>query len=170
MTIKVRCPNGHLLQVKEKHAEKTVACPRCSAPVKVSHPRQDDPPKRQAEKVAQPETGHSFMPLFHYRHLKVRKEEDLILVQFIKSSIIDERTIQETAEELLSLARQGKYNMVVSFSGMTIVLSSLLSRLVTLQKQLEPEGRQLRLSNVSKQLREVLAAAKLDQVLHIEKG
>jgi len=110
------------------------------------------------------------MPLFHYRHLKVRKEDDLILVQFIKPSIIDERTIQETAEELLSLARQGKYNMVVSFSGMAIVLSSLLSRLVTLQKQLEPEGRQLRLSNVSKQLREVLTAAKLDQVLHIERG
>ena len=35
MLIEVRCPNGHLLHVKEKHAGKTGACPRCSAPVRV---------------------------------------------------------------------------------------------------------------------------------------
>jgi anti-anti-sigma factor len=35
MLIEVRCPNGHLLHVKEKHAGKMGACPRCSAPVRV---------------------------------------------------------------------------------------------------------------------------------------
>jgi anti-anti-sigma factor len=35
MLIEVRCPNGHLLHVKEKHAGKIGACPRCSAPVRV---------------------------------------------------------------------------------------------------------------------------------------
>ena len=35
MLIEVRCPNGHVLHVKEKHAGKIGACPRCSAPVRV---------------------------------------------------------------------------------------------------------------------------------------
>ena len=35
MLIEVQCPNGHLLHVKDKHAGKMGACPRCAAPVKV---------------------------------------------------------------------------------------------------------------------------------------
>jgi anti-anti-sigma regulatory factor len=42
--------------------------------------------------------------------------------------------------------------------------------MVTLQKKLESEGRQLRLCNVGKEVREVLAVTKLDQVLHIGNG
>jgi hypothetical protein len=35
MSITVTCPNGHSLQAKEKHAGKTVQCPKCRAPVSV---------------------------------------------------------------------------------------------------------------------------------------
>ena len=35
MLIEVRCPNGHVLHVKEKHAGKIGACPHCSTPVRV---------------------------------------------------------------------------------------------------------------------------------------
>jgi hypothetical protein len=35
MPIEVRCPNGHVLHVREKYAGRIGACPRCSAPIKV---------------------------------------------------------------------------------------------------------------------------------------
>jgi anti-anti-sigma factor len=46
MLIEVRCPNGHVLHVKEKYAGKMGACPQCSAPVRVplaGEVHRDDP-------------------------------------------------------------------------------------------------------------------------------
>jgi hypothetical protein len=57
MTIEVRCPNGHLLQVDEKHRGKFGRCPRCHVRVRVPRRRvsEDDilsilgcPPNRSA--------------------------------------------------------------------------------------------------------------------------
>ena len=178
MVIKVRCPNGHLLKVKEKHAGRMGACPRCSAPVRVPRPGQidrDEPLavplvfQQRGEKLAPRETGRTWT--FTYRHLEVRKGEDLIVVQLVKPRIVDERTVEETVEELFDVAsRDNSPVLAVSFSEVVIVLSSILRRLVTLQRKLEAEGRQLRLCNVGNELREVLAATKLGQVLHIEGG
>jgi len=38
MAIEVRCPNGHLLKVKDKYAGQRGLCPRCKARVQVPHP------------------------------------------------------------------------------------------------------------------------------------
>jgi TPP-dependent indolepyruvate ferredoxin oxidoreductase alpha subunit len=35
MAIRIRCPNGHLLKIKEKYAGRTGMCPRCRRQVRV---------------------------------------------------------------------------------------------------------------------------------------
>ena len=40
MPIEVRCPNGHVLHVKRRHAGKIGICPHCCAPVRVPVPGQ----------------------------------------------------------------------------------------------------------------------------------
>ena len=55
--------------------------------------------------------------MFNYRHLEVRKEEDLIVVQLVKPRIVDERSVEETVEELFDVAsRDNSRALVVSFS------------------------------------------------------
>jgi rRNA maturation protein Nop10 len=39
MAITVKCPKGHLLQVKEKYAGQSGFCPHCSTRVDVPHPK-----------------------------------------------------------------------------------------------------------------------------------
>ena len=46
--------------------------------------------------------------------------------------------------------------------------SVMLGKLVLLQKKMEQKGKQVKLCNVGPELREVLAAMKLDQILQIE--
>jgi hypothetical protein len=42
MSIRLTCPNGHLLKVNEKLAGKTGLCPVCKARVEVPKPKVDD--------------------------------------------------------------------------------------------------------------------------------
>lgn len=42
MAIKVTCPNGHTLRVKDSLAGKTGLCPTCKARVSVPEPRHDE--------------------------------------------------------------------------------------------------------------------------------
>ena len=39
MSIQIRCPNGHILRVKESFAGRIGLCPACKAPVRVPHIR-----------------------------------------------------------------------------------------------------------------------------------
>jgi len=38
MTIRVECPNGHVLKVKDRYAGQTGLCPRCKARIRVPSP------------------------------------------------------------------------------------------------------------------------------------
>ncbi len=42
MSIRVVCPNGHLLKIKNKYAGKAGLCPVCKARIIVPDPREDD--------------------------------------------------------------------------------------------------------------------------------
>ena len=107
-------------------------------------------------------------PLF--RHLEVRKEDDLTMVQFVEDQILDERTTKRAAEELYEVARDMGHILALDFSTVVALSGAMLTRLITLQTKLEGEGRQVRLCNFGKELREVFAATKLDHLLHIENG
>jgi anti-anti-sigma factor len=215
MLIEVRCPNGHVLHVKEKHAGKMGACPHCSAPVRVplaGEAYQGDAPG--VHSIHQPPTqevvheeqegdhpgktsdssiflGHDKRcvwcgkpvshasgkcnwcgtPMSNYRHLAVQQEGEVVVVQFNKHQILDERTAKEISEELFDVAnREGSRNLVLSLYKVVSLSSLMLGRLVMLQKKMEQERRQLTLCHVSAEIREVLAATKLDHILHIKEG
>ena len=215
MLIEVRCPNGHVLHVKEKYAGKIGACPRCSAPVRVplgSRVSGDEQPgvhsihQPPAEKVVHEEPAFARSgrgsdssivlgqfkqcvwcgkivphaaakcnwcgtPMSSHRHLAVHREEEVIFVQFNEHRILDERTVKEIAEEIFDVAnRGGACNLVLDFSKVVSLSSLMLAKLVMLQKKMEQERRQLALCHVSAEIRDVLAATKLDRVLHIKEG
>ena len=218
MLIEVRCPNGHVLHVKEKHAGKIGVCPHCSAPVRVplavpvhgndllkGLSTDQAPPgpvvlqelrHDRMEWSSAPNAPGSFTPaskgklclgcgrivsqsfaicpqcgtpVSSYRHLQVQKEGDTIIVQFGKYMILDEATVKAIIEELCGVAELAeRQDLVLNLSKVISLSSLMLGKLVMLQKQMEKKKRQLRLRNVGPEVRDVLAATKLDQVLHIE--
>ena len=220
MLIEVRCPNGHVLHVKERHAGKIGVCPHCSAPVRVPlavSVHGDDSPKdpsthqAPSESVVLQESRHDRMewasaskapgsfapagkgklclgcgrivsqsfaicpqcgtPVSSYRHLQVQKEGDTIIVRFGKYLILDEAMVKAIIEELCGVAeRAERQDLVLNLSKVIGLSSLMLGKLVMLQKQMEKKKRQLRLRNVGVEVRDVLAATKLDQIFHIEEG
>ena len=218
MLIEVQCPNGHRLQVNEKHAGKIGACPRCSAPVKVPLPSQADgglggpeasqhasdksvpqAPRRDRAKAASDSSSpapsvvsgkeklcvacgkvvsQSFSvctrcgtPLCVYRHLDLRKDGTVVVVQFRRHQIVDPLTVNEVAEELCGVADRAQHcDLVLDLSKMVGLSSLMLGKLVMLQGKMKKTGRSLTLRNVGSEIREVLAITKLDQILHVEDG
>jgi anti-anti-sigma factor len=213
MPIEVRCPNGHVLHVREKHAGRIGACPRCSEPIRVPLAGQvylDQQPEVHsiapppAEKLVHEEpdrpgrTSDSSIilgqgkpcvwcgkivspaiarcnwcgtPMSAYRHLAIQHGREVIVVRFDKHRILDEHLVKEITEELFDVAnREGGHHLVLSLSKVVSLSSLMLGRLVMLQKKLDQERRQLTLCHVSAEIRDVLAATKLDKILHIREG
>lgn len=108
-------------------------------------------------------------PLASYRHLKVRKEENVIAIHLGKHQIVDELTVKEVAEELSNVADQAIHcDLVLDLSNVVCLSSLMLGRLVMLQKKLNHGERRLKLCYVGPEIRKVLATTMLDQVLDIE--
>ena len=108
-------------------------------------------------------------PLSTYRHLKVQREGDVVVVRFAERQLRDELLIGEIAEELCSVAgRLQQQHLVLDFSGVVGVSSAMLGKLVMLQAKMKKQKGDLRLCKVGPEVRDVLATSKLDHVLDVE--
>ena len=64
MSIRVVCPNGHALKIKDKYAGKAGLCPICKARIKVPVPQVDVLPEDSIMDILQPhESGLSGLAL-----------------------------------------------------------------------------------------------------------
>jgi hypothetical protein len=64
MSIRVVCPNGHALKIKEKYAGRAGLCPICKARIKVPAPQTDVIPDDSIMDILQPhESGLSGLAL-----------------------------------------------------------------------------------------------------------
>jgi anti-anti-sigma factor len=107
-------------------------------------------------------------PVSIYRHLDVRKEGDVIIVQIGKPLIVDEQIVKEVGEELCSAVDHAEHhNLVLNLSKVVALSGSMLSKLIMLEKRMEQHQRQLKLCNVTPEVREVLAATKLHRILQM---
>lgn len=221
MPIAVRCPNGHMLHVRTKHAGKIGICPHCSAPVVVpqvgetygmSRPAASPEPRYSSEDSIHQELRHdhvgdlsdsvlassssivvgkgklclacgriasrsfSICPqcgtsLAPYRTLIARKEGEAIALLLTTPRILDDATVKETIDELCNAADRAEHrNLILDFSKIQSLSSLMLGKLVMLQGKLRQTKRLLALWHVCAEVREVLAATKLDQVLHIRES
>ncbi|MCX7826409.1 MAG: STAS domain-containing protein [Verrucomicrobiae bacterium] len=69
--------------------------------------------------------------------------------------------------KLLELISQKKTRILLNFQGVTYIDSAGLASLIGAFQQLRPQGGQLHLANVSKQVHSVFSVARLDKVFTI---
>ena len=110
-------------------------------------------------------------PVSTYKHLELRKEGELIVVQIGVRQILDEPTVKAVTEELCNVVdRVAHHELVLDLSKVVSVSSLMLGKLVMLQKKMEQHKKQLRFCHVGVEIREVLVATKLNRILHLDEG
>ena len=101
-------------------------------------------------------------------HLKTTETDDATIAMLLEERLFYDKLVQEVANQLVELVRNdGPPNLIVDLSLVTIICSSLLGKLITLNKKVQSAGGTLRLCGVSPRLYEVFAITKLNKLFAI---
>ena len=94
---------------------------------------------------------------------------DVALVRFLDRKIIDAANIQELGDELFALVeKEQKKNLVLNFATVEFLSSAALNKLIILDKKVKTAGGKMRLCNLRKEIYEVFAITRLNQVFEIK--
>ena len=98
-------------------------------------------------------------------HFETTETGDAVIVRLLEERLVDERIVQGLANQLSELIqKEGRSNLILYLSDVMIICSSLLGRLITLNKQVQTAGGMLRLCGISPRIYEVLAITKLNKL------
>ena len=102
--------------------------------------------------------------------LKSREEEDILIVSFTDSKILDDARIQQLGKELVDKAAHAQgAKMVLNFETVSFMSSAMIGKLVLLSKKCKQDKVDLKLSNISPNVQEVFKLMKLNKIFDIQK-
>jgi anti-sigma B factor antagonist len=97
--------------------------------------------------------------------LLVRRAGNVTVVGFADRMLVNEDLIREVGDELHELVDVKQVdNLLLNFSDVRFMSSSLLGLLLPLMRALQGRGGQMKLSNLAPSLREVFTVSKLDRL------
>ena len=91
------------------------------------------------------------------------------VVSFADRLLFDDRTVREVSEQLnASLPNDGQpIRLVLDFRGVDLISSSLLGKLILLQRRVDGSGGKLRLCELSATVQSVFKTSNLDRLFGI---
>ncbi len=103
-----------------------------------------------------------------YHYLDISRRDEVIVVRFKDSKLIDDLAIVKVANELYALAAEpdGR-RLLLNFAGVDYLSSMFLSKLLGLKRRLEKKQGQLKLCEICPEVREVFGITKIDTILEI---
>ena len=109
------------------------------------------------------------MPPESRRHLSVNVLNDVAVVKFATpEAVFQTKEVQELDDELLRLfAEEGHTKVLLNLSGIRYLSSSMLVRLINLQKRVVQSGGQLTLCSLTPVMLDTFRVSKLDQLFKI---
>ncbi|HEV3120992.1 MAG TPA: STAS domain-containing protein [Isosphaeraceae bacterium] len=97
-------------------------------------------------------------------------QEGVRVVRFRDRQLFDERTVREAADQVYAACpTSGPIKIVLDFSGVDLVSSSLLGKLILLQRRVDASGGKLRLCEMSSVVRSVFRTSNLDRLFTIDR-
>ncbi len=93
------------------------------------------------------------------------------VIRFMERQLYDDRTVREAGDQINAavLSGIGPVRVILDFSGVAMISSALLGRLVLLQRRVDASKGMLRLCEVSPAVRDVLKTTNLDRILKIDR-
>jgi anti-sigma B factor antagonist len=103
--------------------------------------------------------------------IDIREADGVKVIRFHDQHLFDERTIREVADQVsAALPNDGSpIKVVLDFSGVALISSSLLSKLILLQRRVDGTKGKLRLCEISPVLTQVFRTSNLDRLFTIDR-
>ena len=99
--------------------------------------------------------------------IRVRKVDQVTVVEFVDRNILDEANIQRIGEEITELIdSDNNAKLLISFTNVDHLSSAALGTLITINNRLRSGG-ELRLANIDPQILEVFHITRLDKLFNI---
>ncbi len=106
--------------------------------------------------------------------LRVKREDDVIQVEFVDRNILDEANIQQIGDEITEIIEtptNGPHpKLLISFSNVDHLSSAALGMLLTVNNKVKGASGKLRLANIDPQIFEVFKITKLDRIFQIHES
>jgi anti-sigma B factor antagonist len=103
--------------------------------------------------------------------IHVNETNGIKVVRFDDHQLFDERTVREVADQIqAALPNDGSpIRLVIDFSDVNLVSSTLLSKLILLQRRVENSRGKLRLCEMSPIIQQVFRTSNLDRLFSIDR-
>ena len=163
--IVIRCDScGHKLVTESKFIGKKGRCPKCGATIRLQRSG-DGAASGGDQKVVVDELETRKDAL-----LRVKKQNDVAVVGFATSRILDQSNVQQLGEEFDALVDEFKLaKIVVNFSGVTYMSSAVMGKLVGLLKKSKAAGGKLILCAIEESIFEIFEIMRFDKMFEIRK-
>lgn len=100
--------------------------------------------------------------------VNVTKQGEAIIAELVDKKILDEIAIADISQQLESLAAAvTKPKLVLDFANVAHMSSSMLGKLITLNKHVRERQGQMRFCNVQAAIYEVFVITRLSEVFHV---
>jgi anti-sigma B factor antagonist len=163
--IVIKCKDcGRKLVMSAKDIGKKGRCPNCGSVIRVQ--RSDDRvdgSEKQVVAVDEIETRKDAL-------LRIQKQNDVAIVSFVTSRILDQSNVQQLGEEMDALVDDyhlGK--IVLNFDGVTYMSSAVMGKLVGLLKKCQAAKAELKLCTIEDSIYEIFEIMRFDKMFDIHK-
>lgn len=101
--------------------------------------------------------------------LTIAESNDVVVVTFAESKILDESVIRQIGEEFKNLTTEAaaERKLLVRFDRVTFMSSSMLGQVMRLAKQCKADKVDLKLSDIAPSIMEVFKITRMDKLLSI---
>ncbi|WP_337177785.1 STAS domain-containing protein [Paludisphaera sp.] len=103
--------------------------------------------------------------------ITISEVDGVKVVRFLDRQLFDERTVREVADQIADrLPNDGKpIRVVLDFTGVGLISSTLLSKLILLQRRVDGTQGKLRLCELSPVLQQVFRTSNLDRLFGVDR-
>ena len=151
------------LRMSSEHVGKKGRCPNCDAVIRVQREGTGatDGSEQQVVDVGEIEMPKDAM-------LNIRKQNDVAIVGFATSRILDQSNVQQLGDEFDALVDKYKLGkIVVNFNGVTYMSSAVMGKLVSLLKKVKTAKGKLTLCNIEDSIFEIFEIMRFDKMFQI---
>ncbi|MBN2296303.1 MAG: STAS domain-containing protein [Pirellulales bacterium] len=101
--------------------------------------------------------------------LEITEVNDVVVVSFNHSKVLDEATIRQIGEEFstLTLEAAAERKLLLNFSNVAFMASAMIGKILVLNKQCKKDRVDLKLCSICPNIMEVFNLMKLNKVLKI---
>jgi anti-sigma B factor antagonist len=103
--------------------------------------------------------------------LIVHEVEGVKVIRFQDRQLFDERTVREVSEQIMSIVPNDgtPIKLILDFMDVSLISSSMLSKLILLQRRVDGSRGRLRLCEMSPVIQQVFRTSNLDRLFHIDR-